>query len=157
MEQSSKKGLLKTLENHFAAAAMTEADLETAREFLLRTESSTKRESVSSLRKTVAAFLKGFENHFAAVAMAEGSPEMAKEFLKSDRATQQSPVANKIKHLIKTFEDTFAAAAMAEGSQDMARDYLRIKSPGLQKPLLTDFLQTVGLKGVRVQYRVAVV
>ncbi len=114
MKHPSKNSFLATLENSFAAAALTEADLDTAQEFLKQRESS-------------------------AVKQAEGTFQA------------------KIKLMLKSFENCFAAAAMAEGNTQMAMEFLKVKTGNKRKTSLDDFLHTVGLKGVRVQYRIAMV
>jgi len=107
-------------------------------------------------------FFKQCEDIFAAAGLAEGDPVMAKDYLASRTSFQsgselQHLIISKAKDMIRLWEETFAAAALAEGSQDMARNYLKMPARQPDRQSLHDFLETVGLSGIRVQYRIAVV
>lgn len=157
MKNSTKNSIFSTLENDFAAAALTEGNLDMARDFMKTRATSSVAEATDPTVSTVRSFVNGFERHFAAAAMAEGNVEMAREILHEVKSSRQSVVAVKIKGFVKAFEGIFAAAAMAEGGQEMAREYMQYEVAKKRPVSLKTFMQTIGLDHVRFQYRVAVI
>lgn len=152
---------MKVLEDTFAAAALTEADLDTARRFMAEQEVLEARRSNVKEKSRIGRMVDSFEQSFAAAGIAEGDPELARRYLSYDRDVKTvswfSPYIARIKEFVASFENVFAAAAMTEGSQDMALGFLKGDKKATNRRTLDGFLQTVGLKGVPVRYGIAVV
>ncbi len=150
------KTTLKKLETHFAAIGLSEGDRDMAREFMEAPANTPAETGVSYIGNLV----RQIENSFAAAGLAEADPDMARRFIQQKEGIRHSPswvvsLANSLKLFKESFERTFAAAALAEGSLEMARDYLEIKDR--PQAGFNEFLESVGLRGIPVQYGIAVI
>lgn len=94
-------------------------------------------------------FWQKIQETLAAVSFAEANePEIAREVAGLTYQPQRS-----WQH---AWNQTFAAAAFAEADcAEIAREFMAVKSRGSDERSLDTFLETVGLKGVRVCYVVA--
>lgn len=153
MKNIKRNGLLKSVEGHFAAAGLAEGDPEIARDFIEKNNLVSNRFGLQWAK----GFFETMENSFVAAGLAEGDLETARHYI-HQREPHQSWLARfteKVKKIHTSFEQTFAAAALAEGSLDMARDHLEVKDAAPES--FDQFLDMVGLKGIRFQYGIAVV
>lgn len=101
-------------------------------------------------------WIKKIENIFAAAAFAEaGEHETALKF--ADIKPSNKP--GKVSKFLKGMDTYFSAVAFAEADcHDVAREYLgKSKSPARSSQPLDDFLETIGLQGVRVSYGVVTI
>ena len=89
------------------------------------------------------------EKTFAAVAFAEaGEHETAMKI-----AEIQPSVSTRFSDFLKSFDKYFSAITFAEADcHEMAREYLEESAIQNSRQPLEDFLETIGLQGVRVSY-----
>ncbi len=159
------KNVLKKIELHFAAAGLAEGDRDQARRFMADNSDGFKGAILPNIKRQI----EKLETGFAVAGLAEGDPELARDYIRystpnSTKSPWMEQLVNKTKSLINSFERNMAAGALTEGSLEMARDYLKVKDQELNPSKaknqegipFNNFLETIGLQGVRVQYGVVV-